>query len=169
MEMWLRLATHGSVGMLKNYQAVYRRHATNMSLAYTADSFLPDIRQRKAAVDSFLETCGHALPNMQKLERQLYWLLARDAVGLGSSAFNSGKMQNSQELCDFALRICPSIRWSFAWVKIACKRRIGHKAWRVLQSSARPSGRMGSLLSHSERPAKGAGEQGTCRDDNGEF
>jgi hypothetical protein len=132
MEMWLRLAAHGSVGMLKDYQAVYRRHTGNMSLTYMEEGLLPDIQQRKAAVKYFFQTCGPLLPNTDRLQRKLYWLLARDAVRLGSAAFNAGKIQSSQALCDFALRTCPHIRWSFAWMKFACKRRISYKAWRAL-------------------------------------
>ncbi len=141
MEMWLRLAAHGSVGMLKAYQAVYRRHAANMSLAYFTEGLLPDMEQRKAAVDCFFQTCGHRLPTKDRLERKFYWLLARDAIGLASRAFNAGKMQTSQAFCDLALRICPSIRWSSAWVKFSSKRLMGYHAWNLLSRRASPSTR----------------------------
>jgi hypothetical protein len=131
MEMWLRLAAHASVGMLKSYQAVYRRHALNMSLAYT-DDLLPDMQQRKAAVDCFFQTCGPMLANTQRLRSKFHWLLARDAVNLGSSAFNAGRMQISAALCDFARRTCPAILWSFAWTKLGCKRLIGYELCRIL-------------------------------------
>jgi len=131
MEMWLRLAAHASVGMLKDYQAVYRRHAHNMSLTYT-DDLLPDMHQRKAAVDFFFQACSPMLAGAPQLKRRFDWLLARDSVDLGSSAFNAGKMQSSQALCDFARRTCPSIRWSFAWTKLTCKRAVGYKACRIL-------------------------------------
>ena len=54
MEMWLRLAAHADVGISQVHHAVYRRHANNMSLSYVAQSWLPDLRQRKAALDCFL-------------------------------------------------------------------------------------------------------------------
>lgn len=132
MEMWLRLAAHGSVGMLKDYQAVYRRHATNMSLAYMADGLLPDVQQRKAAIDCFFQNHGHLLSNSQQISRKFYRLLARDAVGLSSSAFNAGETQISQRLCNFALQTWPAVRWSFSWAKLACKRLMGYQACRVL-------------------------------------
>jgi glycosyl transferase family 2 len=157
MEMWLRLAAHGSVGMLKAYQAVYRRHTGNMSLAYMTEGLLPDLQQRKAALHCFFQTCGHILPNQNRLQRKFYSLLARDAVSLGSSAFNAGKMQTSQALCDFALRTRLAVRWSFAWMKLACKRRMGYEAWSVLQPAIRAVDRMGSLLKHSLKFARKAG------------
>ena len=61
MELWLRFAAHASVGMSEAYEAVYRRHAGNMSLDYTVKTWLPDLQQRKAAFDCFFKTCSHAL------------------------------------------------------------------------------------------------------------
>ena len=156
--MWLRLAAHGSVGMLKNYQAVYRRHTSNMSLAYTAEGLVPDLKQRKAAVDCFFQTCSHLLPNAQHLKRRFYRSLAEDAVSLGSAAFNSGEMQTSQTLCDFARLTCPSVPRSFAWAKLACKRRMGHKVWHVLQPAVRAVDSMTLLLRHSDRTPKDPAE-----------
>jgi hypothetical protein len=132
MEMWLRFAAHASVGMLEAYQAVYRRHGGNMSLAYIAKGWLPDLRQRKAAFDCFFQTCSYALPNAQQLQRRLFWLLACDAVGLASAAFNDGEMGLSEELSEFALGVCPQIKRSLPWVKLTCKRRLGFRAWGAL-------------------------------------
>jgi glycosyltransferase involved in cell wall biosynthesis len=137
MEMWLRLAAHGSVGMLREYQAVYRRHAGNMSLAYMADGFLPDMKQRKAAMEFFFESCGHLLPEVDQVKRRLYRALAGDAVKLGSTAFNASKMEASQTLCDFARATWPGISRSPEWAKLACKRRMGRGVWHVLQPAVR--------------------------------
>jgi glycosyltransferase involved in cell wall biosynthesis len=100
MEMWLRLAAYSSVGALEAYQAVYRRHAANMSLAYTPEH---DLQQRKAALDFFLQTCGDALPNAEQLHRRLFWSLGCQAVQPASRAFNEGKMELSERLSEFAL------------------------------------------------------------------
>src|ERR1017187_3370421 len=61
MEMWLRFAAHGSVGMFEAPQAVYRRHDGNMSVPYLSRSGLQDLVERKAAFDCFFETCGPAV------------------------------------------------------------------------------------------------------------
>jgi glycosyltransferase involved in cell wall biosynthesis len=135
MEMWLRLAAHASVGALGACQAVYRRHAGNMSLMYTAQGLLTDLQQRKAALDCFFRTCGHALPNAQLLHRRFFWSLGCDAVGLASSAFNEHAMEVSEQLSEFALRVCPRVKRSLPWTKLACKRSIGYGAWHALQSA----------------------------------
>ena len=133
MEMWLRFAAHGSVGILEAYQAVYRHHRDNMSLAYLAKSWLPDLQQREAALDCFFQTCNHIVPHPQHLRHRLFWLLGCDAVGLASIAFNEGKLEVSEQLSDYALKLCPEVRGSLPWTKLACKRYLGSRAWRILQ------------------------------------
>lgn len=133
MEMWLRFAAHASVGMTDAYQAVYRRHSENMSLEYLGKSWLPDLQQRAYAFNSFFQTCCDVLPNAQQLHRKLLWLLACEAVGFASAAFNEGKMEVSEAISEFALGICPEIKRSLPWAKLACKRAMSYETWRALQ------------------------------------
>lgn len=132
MEMWLRLAAHASVGMLEAYQAVYRLHASNMSLGYTT-TWWPDLQQRKAAFDCFFQTCSYALPNPQEFRRKLLWWFGCDAVGLASAAFNEGRMEVSEQISEFALALCPEVKRSLPWTKLACKRLMGYGVWRALR------------------------------------
>jgi glycosyltransferase involved in cell wall biosynthesis len=133
MEMWLRFAAHASVGILDAYQAVYRRHDTNMTLAYTGKSWLGDLQQRKAAFDCFFQTCSGVLPNAQHLRDTLFLLLARDALSFASAAFNEGKREVSEEISEFALDLCPEVKGSLPWLKLLCKRSMGLRAWRALR------------------------------------
>lgn len=50
MEMWLRLAAHGDIGVIAADQAVYRRHSANMSNGFSLEQ---DLLQRKAAIEHF--------------------------------------------------------------------------------------------------------------------
>jgi hypothetical protein len=133
MEMWLRFAAHASVGKLESYQAAYRRHSSNMSLDYTAKTWLLDFKQRKAAFDTFFQTCGYVLPNAHQLQNKLFWLLGCDVIGFASAAFNECRMEVSEELSGYALELCPEVKQSLPWMKLVCKRLIGFKTWRVLQ------------------------------------
>jgi glycosyltransferase involved in cell wall biosynthesis len=147
MEMWLRLAAHASVGILESFQAVYRRHNCNMSLAYyRTEGSLPDLKQRKAALDCFLETCSFLVPDAQQLRRRLFWALSCDAIGLASSALNEGETAVCERLTEFALQLSPDIKKSFPWLKLACKRHIPNTAWRALQPSVAGTRRLGSSL-----------------------
>ncbi len=53
MEMWLRLAGHGDVGIVAADQAVYRVHSANMSSGYSPEQ---DLVHRKAAIEHFLKS-----------------------------------------------------------------------------------------------------------------
>ena len=55
MEMWLRLAAHASVGVVRACQAVWRCHSDNMSLAYYRRHHLLDLQEKKVALDWFVD------------------------------------------------------------------------------------------------------------------
>ncbi len=126
LEMWLRLAAHGTVGIVKAYQAVYRQHAASMSNAYYGDNILTDLQQRKTAFDAFVLTCGDAMPEADRLYAQLLQPLAREAVGYASEAFNDRRMDMSRRLLDFAAIVHPGVRDTPAWRLLACKKLMGH-------------------------------------------
>lgn len=127
LELWLRLAAYGSIGIVKDRQAVYRRHVANMSLAYSHDNSLLDVVQRKAAIEAFVSTCSAMLPDPDTLRLALLDALARDTVGLASSAFNDGRVELSRLLCDVALDIDPLVRSGVAWNALAFKKRLGSR------------------------------------------
>lgn len=146
MEMWLRLAAGGDVGFVDGYLAVYRRHPANMSLTYYLDGSLPDLCQRRTAIESFLKRPGLQQP--MRLRRMLLRSLATVAVQNASAALNDGQCELAHRLTQFALDSDPGVTRSWPWAKLAMKRRLP-LAWRVvrpmvqrlrhLRASARPS------------------------------
>jgi glycosyltransferase involved in cell wall biosynthesis len=135
MEMWLRLAAHGFVGVIKAYQAVYRVHKANMSHDYyEKDWWMSDLQQRRAAIRLFFENCGYeAMSDAPALYSRTLWFVSRDAIGYASHAFNEGAMDACEQLIQFAVETCPQIKFSLPWAKISCKRRLGLTAWRSAQ------------------------------------
>lgn len=134
MEMWLRLAAHSSVGFVPVCQAVYRRHPRSMSLAYYEnDGGMPDLLQRKAALDSFFESCQAVIPNAGEVRRQQLRALGCDAISWASIALNKDRRDISDRLAHFAFQLSPSINRSLPWLKLSIKRRIPSTAWRVLR------------------------------------
>jgi len=150
LELWLRLAAHAPVGFVKSLQAVYRRHATNMSLSYAADHYLPDVEQRRAAVECFLKSCHHLVPDPTRLRRSLLRSVAIDAVGFASAAFNDGELELADALSGFAHHTDPTVGWSWAWAKLACKRGIGSATWNALRPAAHRARRLISLARASK-------------------
>jgi len=128
LEMWLRLAAHASVCYVHCDQAVYRRHAANMSLEYGKSNALCDLQQRKAAFDCFLDACAEQRPELVQVHEELLRALARGAIGMASEAFND----NCRDLCErieaFAVGLDPRVTQAPAWKRLALKKRLG---WRV--------------------------------------
>jgi glycosyltransferase involved in cell wall biosynthesis len=143
VEIWLRFAAHASVGFIFALQGVYRRHSASMSAAYYFVSDgghiyrkygrLGDLRQQKLAFDFFSEHCKDVMPRCDHLCRRLYRQLSESAVRHASAAFNDGEMEESRQLSDFALAVCPEIKSSSAWVKLTCKRWMGTRTWRAVK------------------------------------
>ena len=135
MEMWLRLAAQGDIGITQAFHAVYRRHSDNMSLSYTKSHWLPDLKQRHAALASFFRSADLGKDEGEALQRNAFRLLAKEGISFAGSAFNSGDLDTSEQLCDFAVQLDPGIRGSAPWMKLATKRAVGVANWSGIRSS----------------------------------
>ena len=125
LEMWWRLAVHGDVGAIEAKQAVYRRHAGNMSQDYLG---VFEIEQRELAVRSFLENGGVPANKFSKIEKTLYRGLARYTVAWAGGAFIMGDHDMQEKLVRHALSIDPGVKYSLSWVKLTCKKILGRPA-----------------------------------------
>jgi glycosyltransferase involved in cell wall biosynthesis len=133
MEMWLRLADQSCVGFIGASQAVYRKHGGNMSTAYFMNNWLPDLRQRKAALQYFFQNGRTSDP---RLRQKMCYSLGCEAVGFASSAFDSGELAISQQLLEFAVEVCPEVKESWRWRRFTWQRRLGSRTWRALRAAA---------------------------------
>lgn len=124
MEMWLRFAACSAVGFVKTPQAVYRRHDGNMSTRYAADNLLPDVRQRRAALDCFFESGLLRKEDADVWREMLYGELGKEAVALASGALNTGDYRIADELVKLGLEIDPSVKHSWTWMKFVLKRLV---------------------------------------------
>lgn len=139
MEMWLRLASHAGVGFINDDQGIYRRHASNMSLGYFIESKLPDLRQRKKALDMLFSGAGPNLKQDQALRDFLVEDLAREALRQAGAAFNQSELAAAEAIKGFALEVSPRARRSLPWAKLAFKQTIGPRNWHALSSILRTS------------------------------
>lgn len=110
MELWLRIAAHARVACLARAQAVYRRHAANMSSAYHQDHRLKDILQREAAFEAFRVGCADVLPNAASLHRRLLRGLGEDATEEARLAHEAGRPALAKTLLALALRLDTPLR-----------------------------------------------------------
>lgn len=121
MEMWLRLATRGSVGFIQSSQAVYRRHGSNMSVPY---STLADLQERKKALDHFFRYSGTMVYDSERVYAQAIKSLARTAIGAAGLALDHGDRTATQELLDLGLKLSPALVGSPCWLKFEAKRML---------------------------------------------
>ena len=138
MEMWLRFAAYAGVGMFAAPQAVYRRHDSNMSLAYFIERkvVLPDLQQRAAVFAAFFAGPASRLGDLPRLRARTIGALAEEAVWEAHFAFEAGQLDTCREIAEFAAQIYPPIRVSRPWATLALKRRLGPRAWTALAPAA---------------------------------
>lgn len=105
--MWLRLAAHGDVGYLRGVdQAYYRRHGSNMSIAYTP---LLTLQQYAEMYESALERVADRVPDTERLSALVRRKLAWEALLTAARAYERGEVTQTpvDELVEFALRTSP--------------------------------------------------------------
>ena len=130
MEMWLRLAANGDVGVIAADQAVYRWHAANMSAGISREQ---DLLQRKAAIEHFLNGSGARLTNVDDLRARLNHKLALEAIGCASVAFNEGAMESSARLSKLAVSFDPSVQRTRRWWFLTGKKLLGLRGWLLVR------------------------------------
>lgn len=87
MEMWMRFAAEAPVAVLKDIQAVYAEHGSNMSQGYS-NRTLGDSRQRIMASDEVFSRYGDCYPQStawratqkRRLCNEAYWLAGQCAL-----------------------------------------------------------------------------------------
>jgi len=125
LEMWLRLAAYGSVGIIGHHQAVWRVHGRNMHRAYAGDRQLADLEQRKAAVDAVFLAAESPFHGDTTLHRALLSPLAEDALAHADGAVDDGNATLSERMTDFALRTNPRVRSTVRWWRVRAKQHVG--------------------------------------------
>jgi glycosyltransferase involved in cell wall biosynthesis len=132
MEMWMRFAAYGDVGVLDAVQAYYRVHAASMSRAYYETALL-DLRQRKAAFDAVFEGHGASIREGDRLRQMADRELSMIAFWAASDAFETGDMARFRGLLDFALQVDPGVLARPEYARLLWKLRIGPRTLSALR------------------------------------
>jgi glycosyltransferase involved in cell wall biosynthesis len=130
LELWLRFAVHGSIGMLDVPQAFKRSHGQNMQLQY---AHLGDFQQRKAAFDVLFREYGGRIADRDRLQRRAYQALATEAFWAASGVFDDGQSRLCRELLEFAVGTDPTLPSRPEWSRLRWKQRLGPRAWGLLR------------------------------------
>jgi glycosyltransferase involved in cell wall biosynthesis len=131
LELWLRFAAAGDVGVIEADQAFKRSHATSMQREYLRQD-LGDLAERRAAFDAFFRGQGDDLPGRGRLERAVYRGLAMEAFWGASRAFEQGEPNRCHELLEYAVGLDRTLPGRPEWRRLRLKRAVGPAFWRRL-------------------------------------
>jgi glycosyltransferase involved in cell wall biosynthesis len=146
MEMWMRFAVHGDVGVLKAVQGFYRWHQGNMSTKYYA-SVLSDQKERLRACSELIERWGAGFPESARWVESSARTIANEAFWLANRAFDAGDDSTCIACLAFAEATYPGLRASRDWKRFAVKRRLGGPLWRRLYPVVDAARRLGGAPS----------------------
>lgn len=132
MEMWMRFALHGPIGVLRARQGYYRWHGRNMSAGYYA-RVLADQRERVRAFRILESRLRASVSGFDGQFAAMCDRLGIEALGLAARAFESEDAGSVRECMAFAAEVHSSVHRSSAWWKLQAKRLMGPRAWRRLQ------------------------------------
>jgi hypothetical protein len=131
MEMWMRFASFGPVGILQNVQAYYRWHGMNMSISHTAGA-LSDRRLRIATCRYVYDRWrGASIPGFREWIGQMITMQCREAIWLAGQAIENGDAAEYNACVAFVDEFAPSLRGSPSWRRLQIKKALGSRAARL--------------------------------------
>jgi glycosyltransferase involved in cell wall biosynthesis len=130
LHLWLTLACRGSIAEIENYQAVYRRHETNMHYSF---SKLKNLRQHLLAFNEVFDSYPDKIKNYDALRKKYRKGLALSAIRMAQR----DAVNNGGALCDdylsFAFDLAPGLRMSAVFLQLQLLRIGGHRVARALK------------------------------------
>ncbi len=125
VNMWMRIAAVSDIAYVRGTpQAIYRVHASSM--AHSKEGPLVDLRERRAAYDSFFARSRSTLDDPDRLRRTVGRALARQALWRASRAVDRGVEGDLvEELSAFAVDVCPDAHRLREWRGLRLRQRIG--------------------------------------------
>jgi glycosyltransferase involved in cell wall biosynthesis len=155
LEMWLRFAANGDVGMIDAVQAFTRVHGENMRFAYLANRQIGDYRQRHGVFRFFFASQWPAALGIEKLSALAYRRLAGEILADAAQAFEEDSGEHVDTLVRLAREVHPEIVRSAPWRKLWLKRLVGVRAWRSVAPAI--AGARKLLRFSAPQPAPDAG------------
>lgn len=128
MEMWMRFAVQGPIGVVSAVQAFYRWHGGNMSHRYRT-ARLRDMNEVETACLRVLAAAGHRFPESEAWLAAMRRRFGAEAFWIASTAFDIGDIDSYRSALAAALRHDPGLRRTAIWWKLRVKARLGTRLW----------------------------------------
>jgi len=132
MEMWMRFASNGPVGVVHAVQAYYRIHDRNMSRDYY-NNLLRDSREVIKACEKILLNWGDRFSNSSAWRAMMYQRLIEECYWVAGKAFEKGDIEGFRECYEFVTSFYHNAPVSkFLW-RLRIKKMIGLPMWKTIK------------------------------------
>jgi GT2 family glycosyltransferase len=141
LEMWMRFATQGPIGIVNGTLGYYRKHQSSMSVQYYT-RLLSDRQEVVAACEHIAKNSGTQFDRIGKWEAGMRARVATDAFWAATEAFSLGHNDKYRACMEFARMTWPAITSSRDWWKMRLKALLGRQfvaKWGSLRAAPAPA------------------------------
>lgn len=121
LEMWMRFALHGRVGISNSIFAFYRRHANNMTYKCIYPG-LADLAEFHKAFTTLFDTQGEHISNVMALRESAAQSIAWKAFWSAHEQLEGGNPRICSTCLAFAKQVFPDIVHTRQWRRMRLKR-----------------------------------------------
>jgi glycosyltransferase involved in cell wall biosynthesis len=132
LDMWLRAAAVGYVGVVNAVQGLYRWHGSNMSAAYHSGP-IGDREEVLATCEDFLEHYRGEFPEFGEWLRLMRRRFGDEAILLASKSFETGNNKAWRDALQFGRKYRSDYWNSPIWWKFFLKRLVGRRSTHLIQ------------------------------------
>jgi glycosyltransferase involved in cell wall biosynthesis len=132
VDMWLRAAAVGSVGVINAVQGFYRWHVSNMSAAYQR-SPVGDRAEVLATCEEFFKAYGKEFPELGEWLEDMKRRLGNEAILIANKSFEVPGDKTWRDTLEFGKTCWPDYWKSPLWWKFLFKRLVGTQATALIQ------------------------------------
>jgi glycosyltransferase involved in cell wall biosynthesis len=136
MEMWMRFALEGPIGIIRQPQGFYRWHGANMAIQHTSGALSDRAHRLATCRKVFDEHDGRAIPGFSDWLTALTRKFAVEATYLAGLAYAQGDNDAYRACKAFAAECEPKLRADRVLLRHRIKRLMGEKAAGALRGLA---------------------------------
>lgn len=132
MEMWMRFASNGPVGVVHAVQAYYRIHDRNMSRNYY-NNLLRDSREVIKACEKIYLNWGDRFSNSSAWRAMMYQRLIEECYWVAGKAFEEGDIEGFRDCYEFVGSFSHNAPVSKYLWRLRIKKLIGLPTWKTIK------------------------------------
>jgi hypothetical protein len=132
VDMWMRAAAVGSIGVVNAVQGFYRWHASNMSSAFYRRPE-GDRSELLATCREFFKSRGKDFPEFGEWLKLMERRFGNETILIASKSFETSRDKSWRDTLEFGKRYRRDYWKSPVWWKFLLKRLVGRRATELVQ------------------------------------